>query len=135
MSVAYGGGLMSASALLFAFAYGQYRRPHPSIWTKSDFVTVTLTLSIIGLMSFGVAFVILGLFSLGEESPWLQDIAAVGAGLALCWVLVPRLMAPARLAEAPASVADLPEPANDPHPRSPSHLGGRHGKGSRRRAA
>ena len=135
MNAAWGAGLLAATVLISAWTYGQYRRPRPSAWTRSEILTVSLILVIIGLLSFGVAYLGKFVVEIAEEDRWLEGIGVAAAGAALCWFLVPRLMAPARQPREPTVDATLPEPANDPRPTSPATPTGSADKPGRRRAA
>lgn len=132
MNMAYGVGLLAATAIVFAWAYGQYRRPQPGRWTKSEFATVALTLFMTALLSFGVAFLGTAAASFENETHLLEAAVVGGLGLVLCWILVPRLMAPGRVAGEQDTDLSVPPPANDPHPKTPSNAGGMRQK---RRAA
>jgi hypothetical protein len=133
MNTAYGVGLLAATAIVFAWAYGQYRRPQPRHWTKSEALTVTLTLFITALLSFGVSFLGTAVANFESETHLLEAAIVAGVSLVLCWFLVPRLMAPGRVAAEQVAELAVPPPANDPHPKTPSSMGG--GLRNKRRAA
>ena len=135
MNAAWGAGLLAATVLLFAWTYGQYRQPKPKAWTESETLTVILTLFMIGLFSFSLALLGRSIATLQTETLGLEIVAVAAAGAVLCWVLVPRLIAPAGQAPQTDAEMAIPDPANDPHPRSPANLGRAARKSGRRRAA
>jgi hypothetical protein len=113
------------TALLFAWSYGQFLRPQPKAWTRGDIVVVSITLTLVCLFTFSLAYLGVFLFKLGSETRWLEIVAVTGGALLVCWFLVPRLIAPALQAR-PAqsalrtpSAGTVPEPAKDPHPTPP----------------
>jgi predicted permease len=136
-----GVGMLVATALLFAWAYGQFLRPHPKAWTRGDAGAITITLTIVCLFSFALAFLGSFLFDLDSETRWLEIAAVAAGGLLVCGLLIPRLIAPAlrgtgtQTALGVSSMDRLPEPANDPHPTRPVRSGRAAGKPGRRRAA
>jgi len=132
MNTAYGVGLLAATAIVFAWAYGQYRRPQPQGWTKSEAITVTLTLFMTALLSFGISFLGTAAASSENETHLVEAAVVGGVGLVLCWFLVPKLMAPGRAAGEQDTGLSVPPPANDPHPKTPSNASGMRQK---RRAA
>ncbi|MFC4353003.1 hypothetical protein ACFOW6_15745 [Fodinicurvata halophila] len=141
MNAMLGVGMLAVTVLFFAWAYGQFRRPRPEAWTRGDLGGVTVTLTLVTLSMFSVFHLGAFLFDLGSETRWLEISAVAGVALLLCWLLVPRLMAPAlRAANAHGALASsvtdtLPEPANDPRPRAPARAKPATGKVGRRRAA
>lgn len=124
MNTAYGVGLLAATAIVFAWAYGQYRRPQPRRWTKSEAITVTLTLFMTALLSFGVSFLGTAAANFENETHLLEAAIVGGVSLVLCWVLVPKLMAPGWVAGEQDAGMAVPPPANDPHPKTPANAGG-----------
>jgi ABC-type nickel/cobalt efflux system permease component RcnA len=131
---------LAASAIVFAWAYGQFRRPLPRRWTRSDLAGAGVSLILVALLTFGIGMLSVAAINIAEETRWLEIAAVTGVSLLLCWFLVPRLSAPARrhrrTAAAPGALpGSTPEPANDPHPRSPAQAGRRSSKPGKRRAA
>ncbi|SLN38625.1 hypothetical protein [Oceanibacterium hippocampi] len=138
MNAAIGIGLLAATAILFAWAYGQYRRPAPAPWTRIESLSIAVVLAIVSMICFGLAF--LGSFALdlSAETGWTADLVTAGVALVLCWLLVPRLMAPARQAPQPspahsAGAANLGSPSGPGTPSNRNVPGG--GRSRRRRAA
>ena len=137
MFAVLGVGLLAAAVLLFAWTYGQFQRPQPKAWTQGEFAAVSLTLAVTCLLAFSLASLGNFLVNLDTETRWLEAGATLAVAVLLCWILVPRLLAPAaRSAEPPSALnpgfeGPPPEPANDPHPGSPA----RPGRRDKRRAA
>ena len=52
MIATIGAALMASAVVVFAWAYGQYRRPVPASWTESETVTVSIALATMGLLLF-----------------------------------------------------------------------------------
>ncbi len=124
MNTAHGVGLLAATAIVFAWAFGQYRRPQPRAWTKSETPTVALSLFMTALLCFGVSFLVSAAANLKAETHLLEAAVVGGVGLVLCWFLVPKLMAPGWVAADQAASLAIPPPANDPHPKTPANMGG-----------
>lgn len=145
MDAMLGVGLLALTVLLFAWAYGEFRRPDPKAWTRSNLAATSISLAMTFLVAFAVVFVGNAFLTLGSETRWLQIAAVAGGCLVVCWFLVPRLLAPARrVAGAPAGDAGAghvpsdtaPQgPANDPRPTAPAQPGRPSGKPHKRRAA
>ncbi|WP_022730015.1 hypothetical protein [Fodinicurvata sediminis] len=141
MNAILGVGMLAATALLFALAYGQFRRPNPGAWTQSDLGGLAVILPLVVLFMFGVFHLAVFLFNLESETRWLEIAAVAGVSLLVCWLAVPRLMAPAlRAARSPsalgsASADRLPAPANDPRPAAPARAKRATGRSGKRRAA
>lgn len=141
MNAMLGIGMLAVSALFFAWAYGQFRRPRPKAWTRGDWGGISITLTLVILTMFGVFHLGAFLFNLGSETRWLEISAVAGGSLLVCWLLVPRLMAPAlRAADVQSALVSpsmdtLPEPANDPRPTAPARAARATGRSGRRRAA
>ena len=135
MNVALGAALLSATVLLFAWTYGQYRRPNPKAWTRGGSMAAFLTLINITLFAFGLAFLVKFAVDVGAESRWAEGVAVAAVGAALCWFFVPRLTAPARSKPQTPPQPAMPRPANDPNARRTASPGGPARKPDRRRAA
>lgn len=141
MNAIIGVGLLAVTALLFAWSYGQFLRPQPKAWTRGDFAAVSITLTLVCLFTFSLAYLGVFLFNIASETRWLEIVAVTGGASVVCWLLLPRLMAPALRAADPQvqvgklSPDGLPPPANDPHPTAPARSGPPAGKPGRHRAA
>lgn len=141
MNAILGVGMLAVSALLFAWAYGQFRRPRPKSWTLGDLGGVSVTLTIVILTMFGVFHLGAFLFNLESETRWLEIAAVTAGSLLVCWFAIPRLMAPAlRAAEAQPTLVSpsmdtMPEPANDPRPAAPARPKRSTGRPGKHRAA
>lgn len=120
-----GVGLLSVTALVFAWAYGQFLRPQPKAWTRGDVAAVAIVLTVVCLFTFALTFLGTFLINLETETRWLEIVAVAGTALLVCWLLIPRLAAPALRGADPQAAAGAPptdklaDPANDPRPTSP----------------
>lgn len=122
MYAAWSAGLLAATVLSFAWAYGAYRRPDPKPWTEIELLSTIVVLGIVTLFTFSLAFVVMFLANLDAETRYVEDLGALVVSVAFCWFLAPRLMAPARKApSAGTSVVEMP--GQTPPPKSPSSSG------------
>lgn len=138
MTAAIGAALMASAVVVFAWAYGQYRRPNPASWTQSESATVGITLGMMSLLTFGLGTVIRALINAESSAIGIMDLALVAGAFAVAFALVPALTRPARAGAAagPAGAGAVPLAANDPGPANPSRPGRSGGKtGKLRRAA
>ena len=123
MNAALGVGLLATCAIVFAWSYGQFRRPNPARWTESETLTMSIVALIVGLLAIGLGFIGRFAFNVGAETAWVTDIVTIAVAVPLTWFLVPLLMKPGRPAVAkptsaagPAVPLEVPPPANDPGP-------------------
>ena len=108
---------LAVAVLLFAFAYGQMRRPNPGPTFGSENVASATAFVITALLGFGISGV-----AMDPEVVWaaFQSLPVTGQiGLAAlplaALALAPVLMRPAFVrAEGPAGVDILPMPPRDP---------------------
>ena len=113
MYLAWGVGLLSAAALLFAWACAAHRRPIPARWTSREFLSSGICIVITALLPIGGGYVAVAAF---DPAGTIRSLNAVSLGLlvlsvALAWGLIPRLL------------KSVPEVASAPGaapPRSPS---------------
>ena len=139
MTAAIGAALMASAIVVFAWAYGQYRRPNPASWTLSESATVATTLIMMSLLTFGLGFVVRALLDVNSTAMGVTDLALIAGAFALAFALVPPLTRPARAGRVEETVvqigsgaiAAMPFPANDPTPTAPTRpvsSGGKSGK-------
>lgn len=147
MTAALGVSLLALAAIIFAWAYGQYRRPDPRTWTRSEVPTYAITLGTITLFTLGLGYTADAVINFETEPLNVIGGLLIAGALALAGLLVPRLVRPARVAAAagtelaspaPESAVVLPHPGlaggPDTTPR-PSDTKGAGKKTRRRRAA
>ena len=80
MIAAIGACLMASAIVVFAWAYGQYRRPAPARWTVSEGITVALVMVMMSLLAFGFGMIVRAAVNTDTLSMRLLDIAImVGA--------------------------------------------------------
>jgi hypothetical protein len=126
--------ILSAGAIILAWAYGAHRRPVPAAWTRYDFLSSLVCLLVTCLLPLGIGF---GVSALIDPATTLAGLNAWTVGgcvlaIGLWWLLVPRLMAPAR--QAAVSTADIvPFQPDGPRNTPPVSKGGGHAR--RRKAA
>jgi hypothetical protein len=142
MLAVYGVLLLASSALLFTWAFGQFRRAAPKKWTTLESMSNAIVLTIIVLFSFGVASLIQAAIGFASSPVTVTDLAMIAAivgvsvlaGRALRRQAAPHMAAPlAAFAMSRDGIDMLAGAAND----SGSGKGPRPASGnrSRRRAA
>lgn len=137
MNGLWGAGLLAATVLLTAWAFGAYRRPNPKAWTNSEAIATAIALVITAGIGFSITYIVAfaaelwllvaGLGTLG------QSLAGAGivTALALAWLLVrPR----GRKTEEPEAPI-MPNRPKDRRPRGPVGPVKTSGAGRMRRAA
>jgi len=95
---------LSATWIIWTWAYVAHRRPEPAAWTRHDAASIAATLVVTNLLPIGVGFLVV---ALSTPLATLQDLTlagtAVALGMPLLAVLVtPRLRAPLRQAPRPS---------------------------------
>jgi hypothetical protein len=88
MSAALGISLLCVAALWFAALLSVYRRPVPPRWARSGFVAELMTVGVLGVGVFGVAFLIQFALTAGAGGFGVWDgvlIIAALAGTVLLW--------------------------------------------------
>ena len=132
-----GAVLMASAVIVFAWAYGQYRRPTPAGWTESEGLTVVLVLFMMSLLTFGLGMIVRAVISTESLAMGALETGISGAAFIVAFALVPLLTRPARANQAPVMVvpvftgtgATMPSPANEPGPTLPVQpAGGKGGK-------
>lgn len=89
---------LSATWIIWIWAYAAHRRPVPLAWTRYESASITVTLLVTNLLPIGIGFLVV---ALSTPLATLKDLglsgAAIGLGMPLLAVLVtPRLKAPLR---------------------------------------
>jgi hypothetical protein len=144
MIAAIGACLMASAIVVFAWAYGQYRRPAPARWTVSEGITVALVMVMISLLAFGFGMIVRAALNTDTLSMGAFETAIMVSAFAAAFALVPPLTRPARAAQAiepvvpifTGTAAAMPPPANEPGPTPPARPAGGGGKsGKPRRVA
>jgi small-conductance mechanosensitive channel len=82
MSLIIGTLSVAIAAVLFAWAYVQYRRPSPRRWTSRDSISNTISLALVAAFAFGLAF--LGRFAIAVGQ---DDLGLLPIGVALAIVI------------------------------------------------
>jgi hypothetical protein len=141
MLAVYGVLLLALSALLFTWAYGQFRAPHPKAWTTGSLAANFVILVVIGLLAFGVGMIAKAAltFASGAIQGWHMALSAgiVVVGIALGRWLARRATPDAAMAETlDGATSATAAPANDSAPDGPPRPAQGAGKRfGRRRAA
>jgi hypothetical protein len=87
-----GVALLAVSVILYAWAFGQTRRPDAPKWAKSQLFASGVCLTIVALAPIGAGFVAAGLFQ-GPFSVWDMGGLVEAAVLTFAlWLVVPRLV-------------------------------------------
>jgi hypothetical protein len=89
---------LSATWLIWIWAYSAHRRPEPPAWTRHNAASIAVLLVVVSLLPVGIGYLAVSLISPLEA---LRDLdvaeAALALGLPLLTVLAtPRLLAPMR---------------------------------------
>lgn len=79
MLAVYGVLLLASSALLFTWAYGQFRRAVPKKWTTLESMSNAVVLTIIVLLSFGVGSLIQAAIGFANSPISVTDLAMMAA--------------------------------------------------------
>jgi hypothetical protein len=74
--------LLASAALLFIWAYGQFRRAAPKKWTTWETTSNAIVLAIIGLLSFGVGALIKAATVYASSPITVTELAMIAAIIA-----------------------------------------------------
>lgn len=120
MNGVWGAGLLTATVLLFSWAYGVYRRPDPAAWTQSEAIAMAISVVMTAGLAFAIANLVTYAADLGMILSELQpsDFAVIGMGTAFLAYLARRLTAPDALVEVPASKPKSPVSPAERRPRT-----------------
>jgi hypothetical protein len=118
MHLLLGSATLSATLLLFAWAYASHRRPVPARWTRSNALSVAVTVLCVQMLPIGPGFLAAGML---DPATTLHDLgplvlAGIVAGPILVWLMFGRLIAQGR---APRVANVNLAPANGEAPVSP----------------
>lgn len=138
-----GAVLMASAIVVFAWAYGQYRRPAPARWTVSEGITVALVMFMMSLLTFGMGMIVRAVLDSNTLSMRLLDVAIMVGAFVVALALVPLLTRPARIGQATeplvpifsGTAAAMPPPANETGPMPPARPAGSGSRSGRPRRA
>lgn len=120
MTFLLGVGLLSASIVLYAWAFGFYRRPNPPRWTENDWITMALTIGVTFIMPLGAGIVLTALIQSirTPTASLLWDVPAAFGVAVTGWLVARWLIRRARRAAAPAPVVPFaPRPQRPAAPK------------------